>query len=71
MKVKILDYKVIQENELLKKVTMQQIQDNINFLKARCMYSSHWMDCIFFNRALDKSRGQNFLDVNPEFKQYV
>lgn len=71
MKTKILDYAVIQENELLKKVTLQQIQDNINFLQAKCMYDSHWQDCVEFNRRLDKTRDQDFLSANPEFKQYV
>ena len=71
MKNKVLDYKIIQENELLKKVTLQQIDDNINFLQAKCMYDTHWQDCVNFNRALDKTRGQDFLSVNPEFKNYV
>ena len=71
MQTKILDYAVIQNNELLKKVTLQQIQDNINFLESKCMYDTHWQDCINFNRALDKTRGQTFLDANPEFKPYV
>ena len=71
MQTKVLDYAVIQENELLKKVTLQQIQDNINFLEAKCMYDTHWQDCVNFNRALDKTRGQSFLDANPEFKLYV
>jgi MoaA/NifB/PqqE/SkfB family radical SAM enzyme len=71
MKVKVLDYAVIQNNDLLKKVTLQQIQDNINFLESKCMYESHWQDCIRFNRALDKTRNQDFLKANPEFKHYV
>jgi len=71
MQIKVLDYTVIQENELLKTVTLQQIQDNINFLESKCMYDTHWQDCINFNRALDKTRGQSFLDANPEFKLYV
>jgi hypothetical protein len=71
MMVKVLDYEVIQKNDLLKKVTLQQIQDNINFLQAKCMHDTHWQDCIRFNRALDKTRNQDFLKANPEFKQYV
>lgn len=70
MNEKVLGYKVIQENELLKKVTLQQIQDNINFLEAKDL-SEHWQDCINFNRALDKTRNQDFLKTNPEFKPYV
>lgn len=71
MKTKILEYPVVKENELIKTVTLQQIQDNINFLEAKCMYDSHWKVCVNFNRALDKTREQNFLDANPEFKPYV
>ena len=71
MKETVLTYKWIQDNDLLREVTLQQIQDNINFLQARCMYESHWKDCINFNRALDKTRGQDFLAANPEFIPYV
>jgi hypothetical protein len=71
MKEKVLSYKLVQENDLLKKVTLQQIQDNINFLQAKCMYNTHWQDCIEFNKRLDKTRNQNFLAANPEFKFYV
>jgi hypothetical protein len=71
MMVKVLDYEVIQKNDLLKKVTLQQIQDNINFLQSKCMHDTHWQDCINFNRALDKTRNQDFLTTTPEFKPYV
>jgi len=71
MKTKVLDYPLVQQHELLKTVTLQQIQDNINFLEAKCIHDSHWQDCIEFNRRLDKTRGQNFLDTNPEFASYV
>ena len=70
MKVKVLDYKVIQDNELLRKVTLQQIEDNINFLEAKDL-SEHWQDCIEFNKRLDRTRKQDFFNVNPEFKLYV
>jgi sulfatase maturation enzyme AslB (radical SAM superfamily) len=71
MKETVLTYSLVQENELLKKVTLQQIQDNINFLQAKCMYKSHWQDCIEFNKRLDTTRGQDFLAANPEFTPYV
>tara|TARA_E500000331_G_scaffold356160_1_gene413664 strand:+ start:10 stop:888 length:879 start_codon:yes stop_codon:yes gene_type:complete len=71
MKKTVLTYSLVQENELLKKVTLQQIQDNINFLQAKCMYNTHWQDCIAFNHNLDKTRGQDFLTANPEFAPYV
>jgi hypothetical protein len=71
MKTKVLDYKLVKENDIIKKVTLQQIQDNINFLQAKDMHPTHWQDCIEFNKRLDKTRGQDFLLANPEFKQYV
>ena len=71
MKETVLSYPLVEQNDLLKKVTLQQIQDNINFLQAKCMYKSHWQDCIEFNRRLDKTRNQNFLSANPEFESYV
>ena len=71
MKETVLTYKWIQDNDLLRNVTLQQIHDNINFLQAKCMYETHWQDCIEFNQRLDKTRGQDFLATNPEFIPYV
>jgi hypothetical protein len=71
MKMEILEYPLVKERKLLETVTLQQIQDNINFLQSKCMHDTHWQDCIEFNQALDKTRDQDFLSVNSEFKQYV
>jgi len=71
MKNKVLDYKLVQENEIIKKVTLQQIQDNINFIQAKDMHNTHWSDCVAFNKALDETRNQDFLKTNPEFANYV
>ena len=71
MKSKVLDYKLVQENEIIKKVTLQQIQDNINFIQAKDMHNTHWSDCVAFNKALDETRNQDFLKTNPEFANYV
>lgn len=72
MKTEVLDYPLVREHKLLEQVTLQQIQDNINFLQAKCMYESHWQDCIEFNHRLDHSRNQmSFAAVNPEFLPYV
>lgn len=70
MKEIVLNYKLVRDNEVIKKVTLQQIQDNINFLQAKDL-TDRWNDCIEFNRRLDKTRNQSFLDTNPEFKPYV
>jgi sulfatase maturation enzyme AslB (radical SAM superfamily) len=71
MKIEVLDYPMVKENKLLETVTLQQIQDNINFLTSKCMHDTHWQDCINFNHALDKTRSQDFLAANPEFIPYV
>jgi len=71
MKHKVLGYSLVKEYDIIKQVTLQQIQDNINFLEAKDMHPTHWQDCVNFNRALDKTRNQDFLTVNPEFAPYV
>lgn len=71
MKTEVLEYPLVKENKLLETVTLQQIQDNINFLQSKCMHDTHWKDCINFNRALDKTRSQDFLAATPEFRPYV
>ena len=71
MKTEVLSYPLIRQHKLLETVTLQQIQDNINFLEAKCMHDTHWQDCIEFNQRLDKTRNQDFLAANPEFVQYV
>jgi MoaA/NifB/PqqE/SkfB family radical SAM enzyme len=72
MKTEVLDYPLVKQHKLLETITLQQIQDNINFLQSKCMYETHWQDCIKFNHNLDHSRNQiSFAVVNPEFADYV
>ena len=55
----------------MEKITLQQIQDNINFLKARDL-NQYWKDCVDFNHRLDKTRNQGpFEKIIPEFAPYV
>lgn len=52
-------------------ITLQQINDNINYLRAKDQHNL-WNDFLEFNRTLDVSRSsKSILDVVPEFKQYV
>ena len=52
-------------------ITLQQINDNINYLKA-VDQNNLWNDYIEFNRRLDDSRKcKTLLEVVPEFKPYV
>lgn len=65
------NFKLVKNNDTIKQVTHQQIQDNINFLKANDL-SEYWNDCVEFNRRLDATRNQGPLEkVIPEFKPYV
>ena len=61
---------MVKEHPELYGYTLGQIQDNINYLRARDQ-SDKWTDCIEFNRRLDKTRDQDFVQVTPEFKDYV
>jgi hypothetical protein len=71
MKSKVKDYEMIKKYPVLEKITMQQIQDNINFLQARDLHE-HLNDCVDFNRKLDETRNQGpFEKINPEFANYV
>jgi hypothetical protein len=63
-------YPIIKKYPILESITEQQIQDNINFLNAKDL-SMYWKDCVNFNLALDKTRNQKFLEINPDFKPYV
>lgn len=58
------------KHPILKKITHQQIQDNINYLNAKDE-SHRWQEFLDFNRALDATRNQSLLDAVPEFKPYA
>ena len=71
MKHTVEDYETIKNNSVIREVTLQQIQDNINFLQAEDL-SEHWQDCVDFNRKLDATRNQgSFEKIIPEFSKYV
>jgi len=71
MKHTVEDYKMIKNNSVIRDVTLQQIQDNINFLQADDL-SKHWRDCVDFNRKLDATRSQGPIEkIIPEFRPYV
>lgn len=63
-------FDIIQKHPILEKITRQQIQDNINYLKAKDQ-NYLWNDFLEFNRRLDTTRNQSLLDVVPEFKKYA
>jgi len=63
-------WSAVKKTPLLGKITHQQIQDNINYLKARDQRNL-WQDFLDFNFALDAKRNQSLLSVIPEFKKYA
>jgi molybdenum cofactor biosynthesis enzyme MoaA len=67
---RVSNFKMIQEHPRLLDLTRGQIQGIINYILAKDQ-SDKWPDCIEFNKRLDNTRKQRFLDVTPEFKPYV
>ena len=70
VKLKVPDFKYVKENPILLGITLTQLNGVINFINATDQ-SDKWQDCVEFNRKLDVTRNQSFLNVTPEFKPYV
>jgi molybdenum cofactor biosynthesis enzyme MoaA len=70
VKTRVHKFKYVKENPILHKITIKQINGIINFIIAEDL-NYLWKDCVEFNRRLDKTRNQNFLNITPEFKNYV
>ena len=70
IKEKVPNYNLIKQHPILEKFTLDQIQDNINFLNGNDL-NHLWQDSIDFNKALDKTRNQDFITTTPEFSEYV
>ena len=69
--LKIKDFSYVKQNPIVEGITQQQIQDNINFLRAKDQ-NHLWQDFLEFNRRLDLSRKSSSIsDIFPEFKPYV
>lgn len=70
VRAKLDQWPAIKANQLLQKVTHQQIKDNVNYLQAKDQFHL-WSDFLEFNQRLDLSRNQSLFDAVPEFKPYV
>jgi MoaA/NifB/PqqE/SkfB family radical SAM enzyme len=70
IKSRVPNFKMCKQHPQLIEYTLGQIQDNQNYLRARDQHEL-WKDCLEFNRRLDVSRNQSFIEVTPEFKPYV
>jgi molybdenum cofactor biosynthesis enzyme MoaA len=64
------NFKLVQQQPILKDLTFGQIDGIINFLLAKDQ-SHLWTDTVEFNRRLDATRSQCFDQVTPEFQNYV
>jgi beta-glucosidase-like glycosyl hydrolase len=67
---RVSSFENVKKHPILEKITQQQIQDNINYLKAKDQ-SNLWQEFLEFNYALDTTRGQRLLDAVPEFRPYA
>jgi len=67
---KLDNYSNIKKFPILKSITLQQIQDNINYLSATDQFNL-FQTFINFNIKLDKSRKQDIFSIWPILKNYV
>jgi len=68
---RIKDFDNVKKNPILEKFTIQQIQDNINYLKSKDQ-SNLWLDFLEFNQKLDKTRNQGPIEnIVKEMGPYV
>jgi sulfatase maturation enzyme AslB (radical SAM superfamily) len=70
MSLRVKDFKNVKKHPILEKITIQQIQDNINYIRARDQHHL-WPDFLEFNRQLDITRNQSLIAAVPEFAPYV
>ena len=70
VKLKVPNFKHVKENPILLGITLTQINGVINYINATDQ-SDKWQDCIAFNKKLDATRNQSFVQVTPEFEPYV
>lgn len=71
IKSRVPNFKFVKQHPQLLNYTLGQIQDNINYLKARDQHNL-WNDTIEFNSKLDASRdSRKFIEITQEFAKYV
>jgi MoaA/NifB/PqqE/SkfB family radical SAM enzyme len=67
---RIETFRYVRENPILLDITRGQIDGVINFISA-ADHSDRWADCIEYNRRLDRTRKQSFIETTPEFANYA
>ena len=70
VKLRVPEFKHVKANPILLDITLEQINGVINYINA-VDQNDKWEDCVEFNRRLDATRDQSFIDVTPEFKDYA
>jgi sulfatase maturation enzyme AslB (radical SAM superfamily) len=70
VKKRVPEFKHVKANPILLDITLEQINGVINYINA-VDQNDKWEDCLEFNRRLDTTRDQSFIDVTPEFKDYA
>ena len=70
VKERVPEFKHVKANPILLDITNKQIDGVINFITSK--NTTHlWSECVEFNRKLDNTRNQSFIDVTPEFNDHV
>jgi sulfatase maturation enzyme AslB (radical SAM superfamily) len=70
VRCRVNEFELVKKHPQLEQITLQQIQDNINYLNAKDQ-SHLWQDFLEFNYRLDVTRKQSLLSAVPEFSFYV
>jgi MoaA/NifB/PqqE/SkfB family radical SAM enzyme len=71
LKEEVATYPIMNMHTSILPITLQQINDNINFLKGKDL-SNMWPKTVEFNRRLDLTRNQGPLEkVVPEYAPYI
>jgi hypothetical protein len=71
IKPRVKDFRLVKEKPILLDITLGQIQDNINYLRAKDQ-SHLWPKYLDFSSRLDRRRNQKSIaDIVPEFLDHV
>jgi len=69
-KTKLSEYKLVKSNPILLDITIGQIDGIISFINAKDE-STLWGETVEFNKQLDITRNQSFIEITPEFECFL
>jgi len=55
----------------LREPAMSVLNSITNYMNKESLYDQHWSDFVQRTKKLDELRGQNILDIVPEYKEYM